>query len=54
MNRREFTQAMLTVSAAIPFGITRAASQTCGGTLDTISRPSCRDWSFHSTSSNLR
>lgn len=54
MNRREFTQAMLTATAAIPFGITRAASQTRGGTLNTISSPSRRYWSLHPTSSNLR
>nr|WP_225148538.1 hypothetical protein [Bradyrhizobium sp. NBAIM16] len=39
MNRREFTQAMLAAGAAIPFGITRAAGQTRGGTLNTIIQP---------------
>ena len=39
MNRREFTAAMLAASAAIPLGITRAAGQTKGGTLNTIIQP---------------
>ena len=39
MNRREFTAAMLAAGAAIPLGITRAAGQTKGGTLNTIIQP---------------
>ena len=39
MNRREFTAAMLAAGAAIPLGITRAAGQTRGGTLNTIIQP---------------
>ncbi len=39
MNRREFTAAMLATGAAIPLGITRAAGQTRGGTLNTIIQP---------------
>ncbi len=39
MNRREFTKAMLACGAGIPFGITRAAGQTRGGTLNTIIQP---------------
>lgn len=39
MNRREFTAAMLAAGAAIPLGITRAAGQAKGGTLNTIIQP---------------
>lgn len=39
MNRREFTAAMLATGSAVPLGVTRAAGQTRGGTLNTIIQP---------------
>jgi peptide/nickel transport system substrate-binding protein len=39
MNRREFTQAMLAGSVALPLGVTRAVGQTRGGTLNIIMHP---------------
>jgi peptide/nickel transport system substrate-binding protein len=40
MNRREFTKLMaLATAAGLPLGITRAAGQTKGGTLNTIIQP---------------